>query len=401
MSLLDRTRNLATLPKAEGRDWRQLAIAAGYGVVGAICLWLVLLVPVLVAWVADPRTSTSWTDTLSFSGDAWALAHRGHVGVTSAGAHSVVFAPLLLTVLAVLLARYAATAMLAYLPDRRGGWWEGPASYVVGYLFGGVVISLLADFGPATPSVLSVVPGAVIVALVGVCWAMWRSEQPIAETAKDFAEQRISLTTRRAVRPALEGVLGFLALGLVVVVALLAVHFGDVRDLNGQLRPGMAGGVVLWIGQFSALPNVVLWAGSWLSGASVDLGVVSVGTSHVHGGVLPMVPMLGAVPGAGNLPVWTAIVPILPVALGAVIGWRSLAQLTTLASLKTKATTAMTAAGLAAVLVLVLTWLSTAGVSGGSLSYVGPSLMVVPLLVVELLLGAVLAAVVLHWRRTR
>ncbi|WP_265447950.1 DUF6350 family protein [Flexivirga meconopsidis] len=402
MSLLDRARNLTSLAAPESpaqrRDWRQLAIAAGYGAVGAASLGLLLVVPVLLAWAADPRSSVGWTDALSFSGDGWALAHRGHIGVDGAG-QSVVFAPLLLTALALVLARTAAKAMLGYLSERAGAWWEGPASYVGGYVVTGLVICALAMSGPASPNVFTVIPGALLIGAAGCVWALLRSEEGVARQAKELVDERVSLSTKRALRPAVEGVFGYLVIGLVIVLGLVVFHLGSIGALNGQLRPGFFGGVVLWLGQLAALPNLVLWAAGWTTGASTQLGAVSIGTGSVHGGVLPMIPVLGAVPDAGPLPFFTAIAPLLPIALGCAVGWRALGRLTTYTSLRTKATTAAQAAAATGLLVLVLSWLSTAGVSGGSLDYIGPSLMLVPLLLVELVLGAVATTLVLHWQR--
>lgn len=402
MSLIDRVRtNLPpSLASSDGpRDWRQLSIAAGYGAVGAVTLGLLLIVPVMVAWAADPQSTTSWTDALSFSGDCWALAHRGHVSIAVGAAHAVTFAPLVLTALAVVFARMAAKAMLTHLSDRSGTWWEGPASYIVGYVGTGLIISGLAMTGPAHPNVFTVFPGALVVGFAGCLWALLRSDEPVAAHAKTFVNERISLSTRRALRPATEGVLGYLGIGLVVVLLLLVTHASAVGALNGQLQPGVLGGVVLWLGQLVALPNLLVWSAGWTTGASMHIGAVSVGSTSVHGGLLPMIPVLGAVPGAGALPMATSLAPLVPVLLGAFVGYRSLGKLTTYASLKTKAITAVQAAGMTVAIVLVLSWLSTAGVSGGSLDYVGPSLLLVPLLAVELLLGALLATLFLHWKR--
>lgn len=402
MSLLDRVRtNLpSSLASPDGpRDWRQLSIAAGYGAVGAITLGLLLIVPVMVAWGADAHSTTSWTDALSFSGDGWALAHRGHVSVAVGGGHAVTFAPLVLTALAVVFARMAAKAMLTHLSDRSGAWWEGPASYIVGYVVTGLLITGLAMTGPARPNLLTVLPGALVVGFAGCLWALLRSDEPVAKHATTIVGERISLSTRRALPPATEGVLGFLGIGLVVVLALVVTHLSSIGDLNGQLRPGLLGGIVLWAGQLAALPDLLVWSAGWTTGAPMHIGAVTIGGTSVHGGLLPMIPVLGAVPGAGGLPAGTRVAPLLPVLLGAFVGYRSLAKLTTYASLKAKVITAAQAAAMTAAIVLVLSWLSTAGVSGGSLDYIGPSLLIVPLVVGELVLGALLATLFLHWKR--
>jgi len=401
MSLLDRARSTLPTPanSREPRDWVQLAIAAGYGAVGAVTLALVLIVPVMAAWAADPHSTTSWTDALSFSGDGWALAHRGHVAVAAGVSHSVTFAPLVLTALAVLFARMAAKAMLTHLSGRSGAWWEGPSAYLLGYVVTGLVITGLSLGGPAHPHLLTVLPGAIAVGVAGCVWALLRSDQPVAQQARTFADEHVSLSTRRALRPATEGVLGHLGIGLVIVLVLAVTHASQIGELNGQLQPGLLGGVVLWVGQLAALPNLMLWAAGWTTGASVHLGAVSIGSTSVHGGLLPMIPVLGAVPGAGALPAGSGFAPVLQVLLGCFVGHRALGRLTTYASLRTKVLTAVQAAGLTALIVLGLSWLSTAGVSDGALDYLGPSLLIVPLLVVELLLGALVATLFLHWKR--
>jgi hypothetical protein len=226
-----------------------------------------------------------------------------------------------------------------------------------------------------------------------------RSDEPVAAHAKAFVGEHVSLSTRRALRPATEGVLGYLGVGLVLVLVLAVTHASQIGALNGRLQPGLLGGLVLWAGQLAALPNLMLWAAGWTTGASVQIGAVSVGSTSVHGGLLPMVPVLGAVPDAGALPAVAQAAIVLPILLGFFVGYRSLGKLTTYASLRTKATTAAQAAGMTAFIVLLLSWLSTAGVSGGSLDYLGPSLLIVPLLVVELLLGALFATLLLHWKR--
>lgn len=401
MSLLDRARS--TLPTLvsprEPRDWRQLAIAAGYGAVGAVTLGLVLIVPVMAAWAADPHSTTSWSDALSFAGDGWALAHRGHVSVAAGAAHTLTFAPLLVTALAVLLARMAAKAMLTHLSGRSGAWWEGPASYIVGYVVTGLLIAGLSLSGPAHPHLLTVLPGAVVIGFAGCVWALLRSDEPVAQQATRFTDDHVSLSTRRALGPATQGVLGYLGIGLVLVLVLAVTHASQIGAVSGELRPGVLGGVVLWAGQLAALPNLMLWAAGWTTGASVQLGAVTVGSTSVHGGLLPMIPLLGAVPGAGPLPAGTVAAVVLPVLLGCLVGHRSLSKLTTYASLRNKTVTAAQAAGMTALMVLVLSWLSTAGVSGGSLDYIGPSLLIVPLLLVELLLGALATTLFLHWKR--
>ena len=418
MSLLERTRNSVVGPDAEPPDWRPLGVAAGYGVIGALAMALLLLVLSLVAWVVDPHSSGTWMDNLAFAASAWAVVHRGALAVQGNGIDHVVLAPLLLTLLAAYLARTAARSLTAYLrglDERNRPWWEAPAAFVVGYAVVGVALALLAGTGPMHPRVLTVVPGAVIVGAVGVLWATWRDERvgetdddgdgtaydgPLSDSAAALWD-RLPSTVTRAVRPAGEGILGFLALGALVVLALVALHLGRIETVNSQLDAGVVGTVVLALAQFAVLPNLALYAGSWLTGASVHLGAVTVSSGAVQQGTLPMVPVLGAVPEVGALPSWTGVAPALIVLLGAGIGWRAGARHTMLAPLKAKVSTAATAAALATVGIVVLAWLGSASVSPGALEHIGPSLMMVPLLALELVAGATATAAGVHWYRTR
>ncbi|TWP35936.1 DUF6350 family protein [Leekyejoonella antrihumi] len=414
MSLLERTRNTVVGPDAEPPDWRPLGVSAGYGVIGALAMALVLLLLSLVAWVVDPHSSVGWMDNLAFAAAAWGMVHRGSLAVQGDGITHVVLAPLLLTLLAAYLARLSAGALTAYLgglEERPRRWWEPAVAFVLGYVVAGVALAVLASSGPMHPHALTVIPGAVLIGGAGVLWATWRSERvdddddtdddrPLTDSVATLSE-RLPSTLTRALRPAGEGILGFLALGTLLVLLLVLFHLGRIETVGSELGAGLVGTVVLSLAQLAMLPNLALYAGSWLTGAGVHLGAVSISSGAVHAGTLPMLPVLGAVPSVGALPSWMGAAPLLPVLLGAGIGWRAGARHTMLAPMKAKVSTAASAAGLATLGLVVLIWLSTASVSPGALQHFGPSLMVVPLLAVELVLGATVTAAGAHWLRTR
>ena len=158
MSLLDRSRDLAMRRLAARRrpDTGELARAAGWGAASAFAGALLCLVPVVLGWIADDRSTTEWYSTLSIASSFWALAHRAHLWV-SGDATRVVFAPLLVTVLAVLLARVGARGALGMQTDEaQDPWWLRPVAFVAGYALAGVLIDVIAASGPAGPSWWSV-----------------------------------------------------------------------------------------------------------------------------------------------------------------------------------------------------------------------------------------------------
>lgn len=406
MSLIERTRTLPNQPVHPGHPWKLLTVAAGYGAIGALALVLLLLIPAVAGWAADPQSTVSWTAAMSFAPALWVLAHRGSVQVPTDQV-SVTLPLLLLTGLAVLLARTAAASSFAHIHEEdERAWWHLPAAFVGGYAGTGVLLSLFAWLGPARPNPIFVVPGAALVSSLGMLWALLRARHReqggIADHVLDGLEERVPRLVQRALRPALRGAIALLLLGTLVVAVMVATGFGRISEVGAELGVNGIGGAVLTLGQLAALPNAVAWSALWTTGAAVQIGPVAVGHAAVTPGVLPMIPALGALPEAGAGPAWAPFVPVLPILVGAWIGRSALEQVTALSSVKVKVATATTAAALAGLMVLLVGFVGAMGVSGGTLSYVGPSLTAIPLAVLEPAIGAALAAFVLHhWRLRR
>jgi hypothetical protein len=113
----------------------------------------------------------------------------------------------------------------------------------------------------------------------------------------------------------------------IALVTALYQGRGRVTELSASLGADPAGGFVLVLGELAYLPNLVLWAASWVLGAGISLGdgaVVSPTMTHL--GLLPAVPVFGAVPSestgrwvmaawlvvgvvAGVVAAWTAVAP--------------------------------------------------------------------------------------------
>jgi hypothetical protein len=84
--------------------------------------------------------------------------------------------------------------------------------------------------------------------------------------------------------------------GLMVCVSVLA-NFATVIGLYETLQADVGGGIALTIGQLAFIPNLVIWAASWLVGPGVALGtgtgVSPLGTTL---DVVPGLPIFGALP---------------------------------------------------------------------------------------------------------
>ncbi|MFI6394642.1 DUF6350 family protein [Nonomuraea sp. NPDC050547] len=112
-----------------------------------------------------------------------------------------------------------------------------------------------------------------------------------------------------------------LAGGLVLVVVAVALNFGDVRALSGQLSTGFVGGALLLLVQGLYLPNAVVWAMSYIAGPGFAFGTGTlVAPTGVQLGMVPSLPLLGALPDSGPVPAPMMAVIALPFAAGAVAG---------------------------------------------------------------------------------
>ena len=100
---------------------------------------------------------------------------------------------------------------------------------------------------------------------------------------------------------AVAGAVGLMLLaGAAVLVVGLVAGWARVVDLTTALQAGTAGTVLLVLVQAAVLPNALLWSGSYALGAGFSLGNGSVvAPAATSLGVLPGLPLLGALPAAG------------------------------------------------------------------------------------------------------
>ncbi|MET4619816.1 hypothetical protein ABIE18_001252 [Arthrobacter sp. 2762] len=119
---------------------------------------------------------------------------------------------------------------------------------------------------------------------------------------------------------------GFVATMAAVCLAavLLAVdivwHWTDIIAVYEGLQAGALGGAVLTIAQLGFLPNLVVFALAWSSGAGFSLGVGShAGPLGTAVGPLPAVPVFGGLP-SGQLDAGPMALA-LPVVAGIMAGW--------------------------------------------------------------------------------
>lgn len=399
---------------------RRVAELLGAAFAGLVCVAVgvvVLAVPTLLAWVSDGRSTASFWQSIGVSIDLWALAHRAEITTPVA---QLVLAPLLLTALPLLLCWYAARQVILSRPllaarvPHIGGWrsaWQAlggtdASVFVLSYLAGALAVAHLASFGIAPVRLATLVPGALLVPLAAVVLVWWRDhrreEHPAVDAGMDWVRERTPVLVRRAVPPALEVLVGLAAVCFLVVLGLLLLRGERILTLYGSLDAGIVGTVVLTLAQLAALPNLMVWALGWLSGAGLSVGTVHVGWSQTTAGDLPMIPVLGALPEPGSLPPGMWAMALVPVMAGAWIGYRAVGSTSRLSSWWTKTKVALSATAVVGLAALVLGWLATGGLTPGRLGRVGvePALLA-GLLTLEIAAGALLVVTLLHLVRAR
>ena len=118
-----------------------------------------------------------------------------------------------------------------------------------------------------------------------------------ARDALDRLPEGALSATATAVRGGAAAAFAVVAVSAVVVAVLLGLQYATVITLYETLQTGVVGGIALTLAQLALLPNLVVWAASWLVGPGFALGTGSsvspLGTSV---GPLPSVPVLGIVP---------------------------------------------------------------------------------------------------------
>ena len=291
---------------------------------GALLSWLVVVVPSVAAFVAtsaDPANNgVPWARAVGVGTAVWLLGHG--IPVT-AGAVTVGLVPLGITALA---------AYTCHASARRSGEasWSAALGGVATYVL--VVVGLAALTPAAGGGLLRAATGGAVVAVLGLATGLLR--RPEAPSVRELTQpvwRRLPGTARVSLA------VGALAAALLGVVASLVVcgwlldGHTQVAALVGGLNLDVIGGVVLAVAQLGYLPNVVVWALAWVSGAGFSVGTGSrFAPDSVVSGSLPAVPLLGMLPAEPVHGLGAVMLPLVLGCVGALAGlvlhrrWRAL-----------------------------------------------------------------------------
>jgi Family of unknown function (DUF6350) len=327
-SLLDRPSRPSQSLDVRPAPAAAAAAAAGQAVAASL---VAVLAPVVLAWVVDSDGKGTWLQAVRLSLALWLLAHHG--GLSVDGGH-VGLVPLGLT-LAPLAACWLGGRRLSRVLDPRaeaiaaGATRAAPswppakalASFACTYCLVVAAAALVADMPGVHPIGLQAVLGAAVLSsasgILGAAAYRHRGfTAGLLRIVRTLPAPLVRWSGPAVVALALQAAAAALALA-----GMLAVGHGRVLALHRALDPGVAGGVVLTLGQALLLPNLVVWTAAVLAGPGFSVGAAGwVTLVSTKLGPLPAVPVLGALPAPGPLPRAALALIALPVLAGVVAG---------------------------------------------------------------------------------
>jgi hypothetical protein len=366
----------------------------------------VVAVPALAAQVAGTASSATALDAVLIGLNLLVLGHGGGI-VLSTGVidGAVTLTPVGLQVLLVLVAALSLRRVghrLHLVRDdgvlRVGALRDAGvclAAFAGTYAIGLAVLAAIGRSADAAPVVTSAVVSGALVAvgggLIGLLWSLRR--EPTSAVPGVRVLELLPTPYGAVARAALIAVLGLFGAGLLLVLVLMVLHVPAQSALFDQLAPGIVGGLVLVLLQLALLPLLAVWALVVLLGGTVVVGTsTGISLGEVQVGVLPALPILGALPEPGALPGWAWALMLLPaIAVGA--GTVSLVRDVAALERREQVTAWIAYPVVVVVAVLLLAGLATGGIGDGRLVHLGPRMgtLVLPLLgVVVIATGLVL-----------
>jgi hypothetical protein len=260
--------------------------AVGCGLVTALASWVLCAGPAVVGWLAaDPGTLA---EALGVGTRLWLLAN----GVSApVGGLTVTLVPWGVTALvAYMTARSAALTARQVRSDQLAGTVTVSAVLVATYLVPVLAVAVWQGEPWRNPlhwaAVITVLG---LSAAVGAARALGR---PLTDGWPGWAAD--------LPRAVLGAELALLACGAALLVTGLVRHFSTVTTLHSVLDAGVGGSIALLLAQLALVPNALVWAASYALGSGFAVGAGSVvAPAGTELGMLPGLPLLGALPGAG------------------------------------------------------------------------------------------------------
>lgn len=375
------------------------AIAAAIGLVA-------VLAPFTLLWVLVFGVHADWGALWPVSGTLWQFGHGVPLDVVlpdavlsglaipkEAATFALSVPPLgILLFTVIFAARSGRRAAIA------GAWLSGALSGAVAFALISALVGLTAHSdvlrAPQWAAILIPASAYLVGLLFGAVRRAWsEGDGGIVDRVHDAIDgwgdwAPVPAETLRGAAAAVVALAGAAALG---VAAMTLLRGGEVIALFEAARVDALGATMLTLAHLVYLPTLLVWSASWLAGPGFALGAgTAVSPAGTDVGVVPGIPVLGLVP--ANSSVWMLVAVLVPIACGALAGWMVRSRLVwegVGAGWRPRAAIAVGIAAVSAGLTALAAVLASGSIGPGRLAQTGPAVGPFALAIgIEVLIGA-------------
>ncbi|MET0813079.1 MAG: DUF6350 family protein [Microbacterium sp.] len=309
-------------------------LAAVDAVIAAAVGLAVVLAPLTLLWVLAGGGAADWGLLWPASAKVWQLGHLVPLEITLPPEYLAVTgidpAAASFTLSLAPLAFAGFTAIFAARSGRRasqaGAWITGVLTGALLFTAIAAAVALTSPIALADATLWRAIllPGLVfaVPAVIGAVVTEWSeaTEGVIARTRDGIERTAWADVPALVARGTAVVVVALAGLAALLTAVALIGRGGEVIALFESAHVDALGATLLTIGQLAYLPTVVVWALSFLAGPGFLIGAgTTVSPAGTQVGVLPGIPVLGIVP--ESLSPWMLLLALLPVAAGAFAGW--------------------------------------------------------------------------------
>ena len=300
-------------------------------IVTALCSAVAVFAAMSAVWATKGFGDMEFSSVAAMSAHLWLLIHGVPLDLTAAfGASTgtMTLVPLGLSILPL---------MLCYRSGRRLARASYEGEFLIPVLSGSVTYALISSvmYGWASPHPqplhalnAALVPLGIVVA--GLMWGGYREARSLSRmVGVDTAEQisQMSQYSRWAgsyawavVRAAVVAFVALIGLGAVLLGIGILAGWSQIIATYQELHAGAVGDTAVTLLQLGFLPNLVIYAMAWSTGAGFSFGAgTSVGLTSSDAGTLPILPILGAVP--ESMGAFGLVGLLVPLGAGTIAGW--------------------------------------------------------------------------------
>ena len=313
--------------------WLQGPVELGSVALGS---YLLILFTVLMVWLADGFDDLGLTGGFALSGQVWLLAHLTPLEVAldpgaglPATTGTLNLVPLGLTLLPFGLAWIAGRRLARACWE--GQFWQPFLSGLAAYAGLGALAALLFGTDEVTARPLAAAVFPLVPVALGALVGAYRTSRSLPGLIGVNAAAWVERTSQYSrwtgsylwtvLRAGFVAAVAGVGVGAALLAAALFWNWNDVISVYQRLGTGAPGDTALTALQLGYLPNLVVYALAWATGAGFDVGsgthTSPLGTDP---GPVPLLPALAALPPA-ELPPWALVVVVLPVLAGVLAGW--------------------------------------------------------------------------------